>query len=59
MSDLQGKNHMDFYGAAIVESMEFKVKVNFHYDKALADLMLITGGYDRWKIINWAEVVGN
>jgi len=59
MSDLQGKNHVDFFGAAIVESMEFKIMVNFHYDKALADLMLITGGYDRWKIINWAEVVGN
>jgi len=59
MSDLQGKNHMDFFGAAIVESMNFSVQVKFHYDKALADLTLITGGYDRWKIISWQEVIGN
>ena len=59
MSDLQGTNRMDFFGAVIVESIDFSSQLDFHYDKALADLMLITGGYDRWKIINWHEVVGN
>jgi hypothetical protein len=54
----QGANHMDFYGALISKSMDFKVQVDFHYDKALADLMIQTGGYELWKIINWAEVVG-
>jgi len=54
----QGQNHMNFYGALISKSMDFKVQVDFHYDKALADLMIQTGGYEFWKIINWAEVVG-
>jgi len=55
----QGQNHMNFYGALLTKSMDFKVQVDFHYDKALADLKLVTGGYDRWMIINWLEVVGN
>jgi hypothetical protein len=54
----QGQNHMNFYGALISKSMDFKVQVDFHYDKALADLKIQTGGYELWKIINWAEVVG-
>ena len=37
--------------------MDFKNQVNFHYDKALADLKLITGGFENWKIISWQEVV--
>jgi hypothetical protein len=55
----QGQNHMKFYGALLTKSMDFKVQVDFHYDKALADLKLVTGGYDRWMIINWQEIVGN
>lgn len=55
----QGQNHMNFYGALLTKSMDFKVQIDFHYDKALADLKLVTGGYDRWMIINWLEVVGN
>jgi len=54
----QGQNHMEFYGALISKSMDFKVQVDFHYDKALADLKIFKGGYEYWKIINWAEVVG-
>jgi hypothetical protein len=54
----QGQNHMNFYGALISRSMDFKVQVDFHYDKALADLKIFKGGYEYWKIINWAEVVG-
>jgi len=54
----QGQNHMNFYGALISKSMEFKVQVDFHYDKALADLKLVKGGYEFWRIVNWAEVVG-
>jgi len=58
MADIQGQNHMNFFGSAIVKSMDFKVQVNFHYDKALADLKIINGGFDYWRIINWTEVVG-
>jgi hypothetical protein len=58
MADLQGQNHMNFFGSAIVKSMDFKVQVNFHYDKALADLKIINGGFAYWRIINWTEVVG-
>jgi len=54
----QGQNHMDYYGALITKSMDFKVQVDFHYDKALADLKIVTGGYEYWKIINWVELVG-
>jgi len=54
----QGQNHLEWYGALLCKSMDFKVQVDFHYDKALADLMIQTGGYELWKIINWAEVVG-
>jgi hypothetical protein len=53
----QGQNHMNFYGALISKSMDFKVQVDFHYDKALADLKLVTGGYENWKIISWQEVL--
>ncbi len=59
LADLQGQNHMNFFGAAIVKSMDFKVQVKFHYDKALADLKLVTGGFAYWRIVNWAEVVGD
>jgi hypothetical protein len=55
----QGQNHLEWYGALLCKSMDFKVQVDFHYDKALADLMLITGGYENWKIISWQEVIGN
>lgn len=54
----QGQNHMNFYGALISDSMDFKVQVDFHYDKALADLKIINGGFAYWHIVNWAEVVG-
>lgn len=53
----QGQNHMNYYGALISNSMDFKVQVDFHYDKALADLKIVTGGYENWKIISWQEVV--
>ncbi len=53
----QGQNHMNFYGALISRSMEFKVQVDFHYDKALADLQIQQGGFENWKIISWQEVV--
>ena len=53
----QGQNHMNFYGALIAESMDFKVQVDFHYDKALADLGLQEGGFENWKIISWQEVL--
>jgi hypothetical protein len=52
-----GQNHLDYYGALISASMDFKVQVDFHYDKALADLKLVTGGYENWKIISWQEVL--
>jgi hypothetical protein len=58
MADLQGQNHMNFYGSAIVEAMAFKVQVDFHYDKALSDLDLIDAGFKYWTIINWTELVG-
>jgi hypothetical protein len=54
----QGQNHMNFYGALLTRSMDFKVQVDFHYDKALADLKIFKGGYEYWKIINWADVIG-
>ncbi len=54
----QGQNHMNLYGALIAKSMEFKVQVDFHYDKALGDMNIIKGGFDFWMIINWVEVVG-
>jgi hypothetical protein len=54
----QGQNHMNFYGALLTRSMDFKVQVDFHYDKALGDLEIINGGFEFWKIINWAEVIG-
>jgi len=54
----QGQNHLEWYGALLCNSMDFKVQVDFHYDKALADLKLVKGGYDYWRIVNWAEVVG-
>ena len=53
----QGQNHMNFYGALISRSMDFKVQVDFHYDKALADLETHQGGFENWKIISWQEVV--
>jgi hypothetical protein len=53
----QGQNHMNFYGALISRSMDFKVQVDFHYDKALADLQIQQGGFENWKIISWQEVV--
>jgi hypothetical protein len=52
-----GQNHLDYYGALISASMDFKVQVDFHYDKALADLKIVTGGYKNWKIISWQEVI--
>ncbi len=54
----QGQNHMNYYGAMITNSMDFKVQVDFHYDKALADLKIVNGGFAYWRIVNWAEVVG-
>jgi len=54
-----GQNHLNLYGSCLVNSMDLKCQVDFHYDMALADNMLVTGGYERWKIINWLEVVGN
>jgi hypothetical protein len=39
--------------------MDFKVQIDFHYDKALADLKIFTGGFEYWRIVNWVEVVGN
>ena len=54
----QGGNHLDFYGALLSGSMDFKNIVDFHYDKSLADLKIINGGFEFWKISNWAEVVG-
>jgi hypothetical protein len=53
-----GQNHLNLYGSCLVNSMDLKCQVDFHYDMALADNMLVPGGYERWKIINWAEVVG-
>ncbi len=58
MADLQGQNHMNWYGSAIVEAMCFKVQVSFHYDKALADLSIIDAGFEYWAIVNWTEVIG-
>ncbi|MDD8016169.1 MAG: hypothetical protein PHX45_10795 [Acidobacteriota bacterium] len=55
----QGQNHMNYYGALICNSMDFKNQVDFHYDKALADLHIVDGGFEYWTIINWTEVVGN
>ncbi len=57
--DIQGMNHADIYGAWIAESMEYKVAAAFHYDEALGDIMTITGGAPKWRIINWHEKVGN
>jgi hypothetical protein len=54
----QGENHMNLYGACISKYMDFKTQIDFHYDKALADLEIFKGGFEFWKIINWAEVVG-
>ncbi len=56
--DIQGMNHADIYGAWIADSMIFKVAAGFHYDEALGDIMLIKGGPPRWRILNWAEIVG-
>ncbi len=54
----QGMNHMEIYGAWIAYSMIFKTQSFFHYDEALGDLMTITGGIPKWRIINWHEKVG-
>jgi len=53
----QGQNHMFYYGAFISRSMDFKNQIDFHYDKALADYEIITGGYENWKIVSWQEVI--
>jgi len=54
----QGENHMNLYGACITEYMSFKNQVDFFYDEALADLNIITGGYDFWRIVSWQELIG-
>jgi hypothetical protein len=54
----QGMNHIEVYGAWIAYSMIYKVQSFFHYDEALGDLMMITGGPPKWRIINWQEKVG-
>lgn len=56
--DIQGMNHADIYGAWIAYSMIFKVAAAFHYDEALGDIMTITGGPPKWRILNWHEKVG-
>jgi hypothetical protein len=54
----QGQNHMNFYGACLAGSMDFKVQIDFHYDTALGDFKLIPGGFEYWTIVNWQELVG-
>lgn len=54
-----GQNHLNLFGACLVNAMDFRCQVDFHYDMALADNLIVSGGYERWKIINWLEVVGN
>ena len=53
----QGGNHMNFFGSLLCDSMNFKNQVRFHYDKALADLKLITGGFPQWKLVSLQEKV--
>lgn len=53
----QGQNHMNFFGALIADSMDFKVQVDFHFDKSLADLDIQDGGFEYWRIINWVELL--
>ena len=55
--DLKGMNHIDVYGAWIAYSMFFKVQMQFHYDEALGDLMAVTSGYPKWKVVSWQEVI--
>jgi hypothetical protein len=53
----QGANNLDFFGSLLCDSMRFKTQVSFHYDKALADYTLITGGFPEWKLVSLQEKV--
>lgn len=53
----QGKANIDLYGAALAYSMDLKTNTDFHYDEALGEINLISGGIPKWKIISWQEVV--
>jgi hypothetical protein len=53
----KGANNTEFFGSILSDSMNFKTQINFHYDKALADLKLITGGFPQWKLVSLQEKV--
>lgn len=55
----KGEANVRLYGAAISNSMDMsKANIDFHYDEALADLMMIKGGVPYWKVVSWQERVG-
>jgi len=55
----QGGNHEYIYGALISYSMAFKTQTDLHYDEALGELMIIKGGYPKWKVQSWHEKLGD